>query len=192
MKTSKIKVSNAMLDLFSNTENPPKSPFEKGGLSLATLSHAEDGYLVILKSFKQPNLQKAKVVEKQFKAVKQHGFKPYFIKTDDYPPLKQGLWAMVLGEYDKTTAKSQQHKVKQWVNDAYVRKVQLPTIYTMNDQLAYRISYFDDVDNCFTIWEEIEQEGSGGDYCVGSNGYHVDTLYGDSRAYLNILTLPIQ
>ncbi len=211
MKTSKIKISNMQINkallripfLKSNlsrqtSENVHRSTLSESNkdrlflrigittfLSFATLSHAKDGYLVILESFKQPNLQQAKMVEKQFNAVKQHGFKPYFIKTDDYPPLKQGLWAMVLGEYDKTTAKSQQHKVKQWVNDAYVRKVQLPTMQTMNDQLAYRTSYFN-IDNCFTIWEEMKQEGAGGDYCVGSNGYHVDTTYGDARAYLNI------
>ncbi len=61
-------------------------------------------HLVIVKSFKKPTLKQAKAIDKQFTQLQQQGFNPYFIKTDNYPPLKKGLWAMVLGEFDKATA----------------------------------------------------------------------------------------
>ncbi len=154
-------------------------------LLLSTLGYAKDGYLVILKSFSAPTLKQGQAIEKQFAQLKRQGFSPYFVKTDNYPPLREGLWAMVLGEFDKQSATAKQTQVKRWISDAYIRKVNLPELKPIDNEFVYTETYFN-VDNCFTIWEAPEQEGSGSDYCVGKQGFHVDTLYGDSRAYINI------
>ncbi len=114
-------------------------------------------HLVIVKAFPTPTLEQGKAIDKLFKQLQQQGFKPYFIKTDDYPPLKKGLWAMVLGEFDKATADSKQAKVKKLVSDAYVRQVDLPKVNSLDDKLIYRETIMGNVgkeNHCFAVNEE--------------------------------------
>ncbi len=155
-------------------------------LSLSALSHAEDGYLVILNSFSTPTLQQGQAIDKQFTQLKEKGFSPYIIKTDAYPPLKKGLWAMVLGEFDKATASDKQAKVKTWVSDAYIRKVQLPPARALDEQFSAVDTYFNNEKDCFVVEQYPEQGDYGRDFCIGKQGYAVDIAYADGRSFLNI------
>ncbi len=155
-------------------------------LSLSALSYAEDGYLVVLKSFTTPTLKQGQAIDKQFTQLKQQGFSPYIIKTDAYPPLKKGLWALVLGEFDKPTAADKQTQVKTWVKDAYIRKVQLPEARAIDEQFAAVETYFNHETDCFSVDKSLEAEGYGRDFCIGKQGYAVDIAYGDARAFVNI------
>ncbi len=156
-------------------------------LSLSAPGYAQDGYLVILKSFATtPTLKQGQAIEKQFSQLRAQGFAPYVIKTDDYPPLRKGLWAMVLGEFDKQTATEKQTQVKTWVSDAYLRKVQLPKVHAIDDQFSAVDTYFNNKKDCFSVEQALEQEGYGKDFCIGKQGYAVDIAYGDARAFVNI------
>ncbi len=146
-------------------------------LSLFSLGYAKDGYFVILKSFQQPSLKQAQAIDKQFTQLEKQGFSPFFIKTNDYPPLKKGLWAMVLGEFDKTTADNKQAKVNKWVGDAYVRKVTPPKLKPMADGFVYAETSIDE-NKCFVINEEGDNEDWHKEVsCVGIQGHSVKIDY---------------
>ncbi len=155
-------------------------------LPLSALSYAEDGYLVVLKSFATPTLKQGQAIDKQFSQLKKQGFSPYIIKTDAYPPLKKGLWALVLGEFDKQAATDKQTQVKTWVKDAYIRKVQLPEARAIDEQFAAVDTYFNNEKDCFVVEQYPERGDYGRDFCIGKQGYAVDIAYGDARAFVNI------
>ncbi len=156
-------------------------------LALPTICYSQDSYLVILESFKRPTIQQGRLIKKQFAHLTEKGFSPYFIKTDDYPPLRKGLWAMVLGEFNEKLAKTKQQMVKKILSESHVRKVNLPTVKAIDENFSYSNTYVDN-DHCFTIQDVTtsKEGGSAHSYCVGKHGMHIDKGYVEVRSILNI------
>lgn len=75
-------------------------------------------WFVILGSFPRNNYEKA---DQRLKDVRGMGYEASIINTDDYPGLRGSLWAVVMGPYSKSDAKSIAAQMKSVRSDAYIK-----------------------------------------------------------------------
>jgi len=95
-------------------------PAGKSASSKATpISPPTDGtWFVVLGSFPRSEREKA---DQRLQSIQGSGYQASLIDTDNYPGLRSGLWAVVLGPYSKAGAKSVVDQVKVVRRDAYVK-----------------------------------------------------------------------
>jgi len=76
-------------------------------------------WFVILGSFSKAKRWEA---EERIEVVQKAGFKnAYIIDTNNYPNLRDGLWAVVMGPYNKNYAQQIKNKTRLTVSDAYIK-----------------------------------------------------------------------
>lgn len=73
---------------------------------------------VVLGSY--PKIERAKA-DQRLSFVQGRGYDARIVDTDNYPSLRPGLWAVVVGPYDKDQAKQLAQQLRTVVPDAYVR-----------------------------------------------------------------------
>ncbi len=75
-------------------------------------------WFVILGSFKDTTLVN---VQKRAKYVKDLGYNPLILDTDDYPNFTSGLLIVALGPYSKDTAKELKNELREHISDAFIK-----------------------------------------------------------------------
>lgn len=75
-------------------------------------------WFVILGSYPKADLGKAK---ERASYLQRLGYDARVIDTDNYPNLKSGLWAVVMGPYEKNYAQSMAGKTRSVVPEAYIK-----------------------------------------------------------------------
>lgn len=166
--------------------------------SCALTTAQEAKHLVILQSFKKPKAllgaeikailmstaatpspeEYANPITNKIQSLRDNGFSPYLIQTDDYPSLRKGLWALVIGPFDKTTAKSKQQQVQAWVKDAYIRTVKPPVAQQTPQGFSTVNTYIDDA-HCMMISYDFKFSASVNNLCQGFDQYSVFNAWGD-------------
>ena len=87
--------------------------------SLGQTEGPEHGrFFVIMGSFPQKSLRGA---EQRVAYLKNQGIKAHLIDTNNYPNLTDGLYAAVMGPYNRDYAIFKNIKAKQAVGDAYIK-----------------------------------------------------------------------
>jgi SPOR domain len=75
-------------------------------------------WFVILGSFPENEYEKA---NQRLQYIQGLGYDVKIIDTDDYPGLTEGLWAVVMGPYSKSKARSLAAQMKSVRSDTYIR-----------------------------------------------------------------------
>lgn len=123
---SNSKVSNSPSSSVSTpdrssetTAKPTSTNSESTSSTTSRLPPPPSGtWFVILGSFPKNDYEKA---SQRLQSVKGLGYDARIIDTDDYRGLRGGLWAVVMGPYSKSYAKSVAAQVKSVRSDAYAK-----------------------------------------------------------------------
>lgn len=175
-------------------------------LAFANFAQAAEGnHLVILQSFQKPKALLGEEINTMLmptgktpspeeylnpmtntiQALQNNGFSPYVIQTDDYSPLHKGLWALVLGPFDKATAKAKQQYVRTWVKDAYIKTVKSPIAQQKQQGFSTLNTRIDNA-HCMVSDYSFKHSVGVNNLCQGLNQYSVYNSWGDQYNVVQI------
>lgn len=129
-RPSAINQSRASNDSISSPTTSPERKSELEPTSTPTLGETRSStitrpqqsssgtWFVILGSFPMSEYEKAK---QRLETIKGLGYDATIIDTGNYPGLRRGLWAVVMGPYSKSNAKSAATQMKSIRSDAYAK-----------------------------------------------------------------------